>query len=121
MQKPVAALLLVTGAVIVLAQQKVLPPPFATPSVNNQPRVIKQPEGAKLSVPDKFQVEVWQEGFRVPRFMTLGPSNEVLLSDSARSGQGAVYVLQGKEKKAILTGLNRPYGLALHDGWLYVG
>ena len=114
-------LLLLTGAVIVLAQQKVLPPPFSTPSVNNQPRVIKQPEGAKLSVPDKFQIEVWQEGFRVPRFMTLGPSNEVLLSDSARPGQGAVYVLQGKDKKAILTGLNRPYGLALHDGWLYVG
>src|SRR5437764_1404920 len=108
--------LLATGAVFVAAQQKTLPAPFATPSVNNQPKVIKQPEGAKLSVPDKFQVEVWQEGFRVPRFMMLGPSNEVLLSDSAGRGQGSVYVLQGKEKKAILTGLNRPYGLALHDG-----
>jgi glucose/arabinose dehydrogenase len=121
MQKRGTLLLLGIGVVAVLAQQKVLPPPFATPSVNNQPRVIKQPEGAKLSVPDKFQIEVWQEGFRVPRFMTLGPSNEVLLSDSARAGQGAVYVLQGKDKKAILTGLNRPYGLALHDGFLYVG
>src|SRR5438552_12585171 len=118
-----ASVLLATGAVFVFAQQKVLPAPFATPSVNNQPKVIAQPEGAKLSVPPKFQIEVWQEGFKRPRFMMLGPSNEVILSDSAdrRMGGGGVYVLQGKEKKQIISGLDRPFGLALHDGWLYVG
>jgi glucose/arabinose dehydrogenase len=113
--------LLATGAVLVVAQQKDLPAPYATPSADNRPRVIAKPESAKLSVPAKFQVEVWQEGFKVPRFMMLGPGNEVLLSDAAGRGQGSVYVLQGKEKKAIITGMNRPYGLALHDGWLYVG
>src|SRR5215472_3490238 len=105
------ALLLVCGAALFFAQQKELPAPYATPSVNNRPQVIKQPEGAKLSVPPKFQIEIWQEGFRVPRFMLLGPSNEVLLSDSAGQGNGSVYVLQGKERKQILTGLNRPFGL----------
>jgi glucose/arabinose dehydrogenase len=110
--------LLATGAVLVVAQQKDLPAPYATPSADNRPRVVAKPESAKLSVPAKFQVEVWQEGFKVPRFMMLGPGNEVLLSDAAGRGQGSVYVLQGKEKKAIITGMNRPYGLALHDGWL---
>src|SRR6185369_16477688 len=116
-------LFLAAGAILVVAQQKDLPAPFATPSVNNGPRVIPPPEGAKLSVPPKFQIEIWQEGFKRPRFMMLGPSNEVLLSDAAdrRMGGGSVYVLQGEEKKAILSGLDRPYGLALHDGWLYVG
>jgi glucose/arabinose dehydrogenase len=113
--------LLVAASTIFFAQQKVLPAPFATPSVNNGPRVIPQPEGSKLSVPPKFQIEIWQDGFKVPRFMMLGPSNEILMSDSADRGGGSVYVLQGKEKKQIITGLSRPYGLALHDGWLYVG
>jgi len=113
--------LLLAASAIFFAQQKDLPAPFATPSVNNAPHVIKQPEGAKLSVPAKFQIDIWQEGFKVPRFMLLGPSNEILLSDAADGGAGGVYVLEGKERKEILTGLTRPYGLALHDGWLYVG
>ena len=115
-----ASLLLCASAVF-LAQQKDLPPPFATPSANNRPRVIPQPEGAKLAVPPKFQIDVWQEGFRVPRFMMLGPSNEILLSDAADAPNGSVYVLHGKERKQLISGLHRPYGLALNDGWLYVG
>jgi glucose/arabinose dehydrogenase len=113
--------LLFAASAVFYAQQKTLPPPFATPTVNNGPHVIRQPEGAKLSVPPGFQVEIYQEGFKVPRFMLLGPSHEVLLSDSARGTSGTVYVLQGKERKAIITGLDRPYGLALQDGYLYVG
>jgi glucose/arabinose dehydrogenase len=108
--------LLFAASAVFYAQQKTLPPPFATPTVNNGPHVIRQPEGAKLSVPPGFQVEIYQEGFKVPRFMLLGPSHEVLLSDSARGTSGTVYVLQGKERKAIITGLDRPYGLALQDG-----
>jgi glucose/arabinose dehydrogenase len=113
--------LLFAASAVFYAQQKALPPPFATPTVNNGPHVIRQPEGAKLSVPPGFQVEIYQEGFKVPRFMLLGPSNEILLSDAARGTGGAVYVLQGKERKAIIQGLDRPYGLALQDGYLYVG
>ena len=117
-----SGLLAAAGAVF-FAQQKELPAPFATPAANNRPRVIPQPEGSRLSVPNGFQIEIYQEGFKVPRFMMLGPSNEILLSDAAseRAGSGSVYVLQGKDRKEILKGLDRPYGLALEDGWLYVG
>jgi len=113
--------LLLAASAIFYAQQKDLPAPFATPTANNRPRVIPQPEGAKLSVPAGFQVEIYQEGFKVPRFMLLGPSNEILLSDAARGTDGAVYVLQGKQRKALIEGLDRPYGLAIQDGYLYVG
>ncbi len=113
--------ILLLSAAVFYAQQKVLPPPFATPASNNRPRVIPQPEGAKLSVPAGFQAEIYLEGFKVPRMMLLGPSNEILLSDAARGTDGTVYVLQGKERKTLIQGLDRPYGLALHDGWLYVG
>src|SRR5713226_2468696 len=79
-----------------------LPPPFETPSVNNGPRVIPRPPQAELKLPPGFHVEVFAEGFERPRFMLLGPSNEILLADSADSG--SVYVLDGKERRKILEG-----------------
>ena len=121
------SLCLLTGGVLYLAtgQQKLpLPAPFATPSVRNQPKVIPQPAGAQLKTPAGFQVEVYAEGMNDPRFMLLGPSNEVLITDSARAaGQGSVFILPGagKEPKLLIKGLTRPYGLALNGGFLYVG
>jgi len=57
--------------------------------------------------------------------MALGPAGEVLISDTGRVAQGAnagtVYALTGpNQKKALLTGLDRPYGLALWKDYLYV-
>ena len=111
---------LTAGAAVFFAAEVKLPPPFATPSVNNGPRVVPKPEGAKLSVPQGFHAEVWAEGFQKPRFMLLGPSNELLLSDSASNGQGAVYVIHNQQRKKIIEGLDRPYGLALWKEYLYV-
>lgn len=108
------------GALFAAAVKPDLPPPFATPSVRNNPRVIPKPAEAKLDVPAGFHMEVWAEGFQVPRFMALGPGNEVLLSDSAGGTGGAVYAIRGKERKKVVEGLNKPYGLALWNGYLYV-
>lgn len=95
-----------------------LPPPFATPSSNNRPQVISRPDGAQLQLPQGFQIEEYMTGFEKPRYMTTGPSGEILLSDSA--DEGAVYVLQGKSRNKILSGLYRPYGLAFWKDYLYV-
>ncbi len=103
-----------------------LPPPFQTPSANNRPQVVERPNGAKLSLPAGFAIEEFATGFQKPRYMMLGPSNEILLSDSMASG--SVFVLtdnkkDGKfgERKEILKGLDRPYGLLLWKDYLYVG
>jgi glucose/arabinose dehydrogenase len=115
------ASLLMAGAAVFYAAEVKLPPPFATPSVNNGPRVIPQPEGARLQVPSGFNAEVWADGFQKPRFMLLGPSNEILLSDSAGNGGGTVWVLKAdKTRKKLIEGLDRPYGLALWNNYLYV-
>src|SRR6266851_7909115 len=98
-----------------------LPPPFATPSVRNNPRVVTRPDGAQLKVPAGFTNEEYLTDFQVPRFMLLGPGKELLVSDSARNGQGCVWVIQGKERKKLIEGLDRPYGLALWKEYLYVG
>lgn len=113
--------LAVLAAGIFRAAEPTLPPPFATPSANNPPRVISRPGGANLRVPGGFDVEVFAEGFQVPRFMMLGPHQEILLSDAAKDGEGAVYVLEGSQRKKLITGLDRPFGLALWHDYLYVG
>lgn len=97
-----------------------LPPPFHTPSVNNPPRVIERPEGARLQVPQGFNIEEYATGFQRPRFMLLGPSNELLITDSTQ--KGAVYVLtnNGKQRKTLIEGLDRPYGMAFWKDFLYV-
>ena len=106
-----------------------LPPPYATPSVNNGPRVIPQPAGAQLHVPAGFSVSVYADNFERPRYMLLGPSGELLLSDAADGPDGTVYAMplskadgyQTHDRKKLITGLDRPYGLAFWHEYLYVG
>src|SRR5690349_5592973 len=86
------ALAALMGGLLAQDQQFVskLPAPFATPSSNNRPKVVGRPDGAKLQVPHGFEIEEYAGGFDTPRFMLLGPSGEIVLSDSAA---GSVYVL----------------------------
>jgi glucose/arabinose dehydrogenase len=108
-------LLLLAGITCWAAEVK-LPPPFATPSSTNRPRVVPKPADGQLHVPDGFTVEPYAEGFEQPRYMILGPSNEILLSDSKA---GVVYILK-PERKKLIEKLDRPYGLAFWKDYLYV-
>ncbi len=122
----IALMLALTSALLAFqAKNPKLPAPFHSPSSNNGPRVIARPDGAQLSLPQGFDIDVYAEGFERPRFMLQGPSQEILMSDSTSSGR--VYVLQDPDKnfkaeakKKILEGLDRPYGLALWKDYLYV-
>jgi glucose/arabinose dehydrogenase len=105
--------------------QAKLPVPYHSPSVRNGPQVVERPAGGKLTVPAGFQVEEFASGFQRPRYMILGPFNEILLADSMNNG--SVFVLNdanqdGKidDKREILKGLDRPYGLLLWKDYLYV-
>ena len=126
----IGVFVIVCGAALAAqSTSKQLPAPFQTPSADNRPQVIPQPDGARITVPAGFSVDVAAEGFETPRFMLLGPNQEILLSDSARASQngGSVYVLldgdrNGKidQKTKIIDKLDRPYGLALWKDYLYV-
>lgn len=111
-----ASLLLLTACG--LAAQ-ILPAPFATPSVKNGPKIILKPVGAHLTAPPGFTVEEFASGFERPRFMVEGPSGEILVSDTVANGH--VYVVVSGENRALLSGLDRPYGLAFWKDYLYVG
>jgi glucose/arabinose dehydrogenase len=128
---PVFVLILLAATITIT-----LPPPYATPSVENRPVVISQPKGASLKVPQGFTVSVWAQGFQRPRFMLLGSSGEIFLADSGpeaeaaavgklsgRGSTGTVYVFANgdpSKKKRLIEKLDRPYGLAQWKNYLYV-
>jgi len=97
----VAAVLALSVIVIGVAAQrgrmpvnwKDLPAPFATPSVRNNATIVAKPEGATLAAPPGFVVEEFMDfaGLR-PRFMMLGPGNEILITDT--SGNGSAFVIK---------------------------
>ncbi len=122
MQRRLFAISALASSGLLLAQKRKfnLPEPYATPSASNRPQVIDRPGGAKLQLPQGFAIDEFASGFARPRLMIHGPSHEIILSDTVPNG--AVHVLSpdGKSKKKILEGLDRPFGLALHDGLLYV-
>jgi glucose/arabinose dehydrogenase len=122
----VALVCLAAGAALAWQQRAAvkLPPPFHTPSVNNRPRVIPRPDGAQLQVPQGFSVEEYATGLQVPRIMTYAPGGEILITESIRNGSVTVLTdRNGKvlsERKKLIDGLNRPYGLAWWNDYLYV-
>lgn len=97
-----------------------LPAPYATPSASNAAKVVPQPAGKQLQVPAGFTVEEFASGdFQKPRIMLELASGTVLVSDSVANGT-VWAIAPDKSKKKLLTGLDRPFGLALHNGYLYV-
>ncbi len=105
-----------------------LPPPFDTPSANNNPRLVPRPDGAKLSLPPGFKVEVFLTGLTGPRTMTVAPNGDVLLAET-NSGRLKVLRPTADGTTAAATvfaqGLRQPYGIALQPAganprWVYV-
>ena len=100
-----------------------LPEPFHTESATNRPNVIDRPSGISLAVPEGFKVEEYLTGdFKRPRFMLLGPNDELVFSDSGSRNvaDGTVYVHHDGATRKLIENLDRPYGLAFHENWLYV-
>jgi glucose/arabinose dehydrogenase len=130
MSRPIIAIsscLAVAAAFAWQQQAKVdLPPPFHTPSANNRPQVVARPEGAGLKVPAGFSVAEYASGFERPRTMIYAPGGEILISDSVPNGTVTVMsdkngkALPPQQRKKLIEGLDRPYGMAWWKDYLYV-
>jgi glucose/arabinose dehydrogenase len=90
-----------------------------SPPNANPPTLVPRPAGARIKVPAGFSVEEFASGFARPRFMVEGPGGEVIVSDTVPNG--SVIALRNGVKKVLISGLDRPYGLALWHDYLYVG
>ncbi len=95
-----------------------LPAPFASPSAGNPPRVVKQPENAALHLPPGFHVAVFADRLSDPRTMLEAPNGDGIV---AEPGAGKITILRGQGRFTSPQGLDQPFGLALHGGFLYVG
>lgn len=98
--------------------------PYATSAVDNTSKVIARPSGALPKVPPGFAVSVFAAGVPHARWMTVAPNGDVFL---AESDSGKVVILRpttdgaGVAKVATFaSGFDRPHGLAVHNGALFV-
>jgi glucose/arabinose dehydrogenase len=105
-----------------------LPEPFATPSVDNGPRLVPRPPGAWPQAPSGFKVELYAAKLAAPRLIRTAPNGDVFVVESKA---GNLRVLRGSGDKGraettalFASGLNRPFGVAFYPvngppGWLY--
>jgi glucose/arabinose dehydrogenase len=102
-----------------------LPEPFATPSVRNSARVTAKPDNAQLQVPSGFSVSVYADNLQGPRTMLYASNGDLFV---AQSRAGSVLVLRDTNndgtsdaRNVYAEGLNGAFGMAFHDGYLYLG
>lgn len=102
-----------------------LPPPFATKSAGNGPDHEKPPAGFLPKAPAGFEVSVYAKDFSRPRFMAVAPNGDIFVADT---GAGRIVVLRDAQhgagtpqKEVFAEKLNRPFGIAFHDDYVYVG
>ena len=102
-----------------------LPAPFTTKSAGNGPTSAKPTEGFLPSAPAGFHVNVFAKEFKYPRFLTTAPNGDIFIADL---GAGQVIVLRdpqhsgsAQQREVFADKLNRPFGIAFHDDYVYVG
>jgi glucose/arabinose dehydrogenase len=90
------------------------PPPFAAP-----PDQLPTPQ---LKLPQGFKIDVYAHGIANARSLRVGDKGTVFVSTRQFD---KVYAIVGqndqREVKIIASGLDRPHGIAFHNGTLYIG
>jgi glucose/arabinose dehydrogenase len=102
-----------------------LPPPFATNSAGNGPNKSQAPQGFLPTVPSGFHINVFAADFKRPRLLTVAPNGDIFL---AETGANQVVILRdpknaggAQERIVFASGLVRPFGIAFHDDYVYIG
>jgi len=114
-----------SAAQVTYGKKPDLPKPFATKSAGNGPDGVKAPAGFLPTVPPGFHVNIFATAFRGPRFLLTAANGDIFL---AETGAGKVIVLRdpqgtggAQQQEVFADNLRRPFGLAFHDDYLYVG
>ncbi len=79
----------------------------------------------RIQVPDGFRIGIYATGLRNARFLRFTPGGDLLVSQPR---SGAVTLLERDAdgdglpdgRRSLLSGLDRPHGIDLWKGWLYV-
>jgi glucose/arabinose dehydrogenase len=102
-----------------------MPAPYATPSVSNSSVDVPRPPGANLRLPPGFRSNIFADNLRHPRWLMVAANGDVLLAESRA---GRVTLLRDTDgdghaetRTTLIGGLDRPHGLAVQRGHLYIG
>jgi glucose/arabinose dehydrogenase len=113
------------GQQVTYGKKPQLPAPFSTKSAGNGPSSAKPPEGFLPTAPPGFHVNVYAKEFKYPRFLAVAPNGDIFLADL---GAGQVIVLRdpqhtgsAQQREIFAEHLNRPFGIAFHGDYVYVG
>ena len=113
------------AAQVTHGQKPKLPAPFETKSAGNGPQRERPPAGFLPAVPEGFRINIYAKGFKVPRWLTVAPNGDIFLADS---GAGQIVVLRdpknsggAQEREVFVDGMRRPFGIAFHENYVYVG
>jgi glucose/arabinose dehydrogenase len=101
-----------TDAPLVRRKITDLPPPYATRSASNPPRLIARPVSAVPNVPPGFQVELLASNLRDPRMVRVAPNGDIFIAESE---PGRIRVLRAADGAAkpssndvFASGLDQP-------------
>jgi hypothetical protein len=118
-----------TDAPLVRRKITDLPPPYATRSASNPPRVIAKPASATPKVPPGFEVELFVSNLNDPRVVRIAPNGDIFIAESE---PGRIRVLRAADGAAkpssndvFASGLDHPFGIAFYPPgsdpqWIYV-
>ena len=107
-----------------------LPPPYATKSSDNGPKLVSRPRDAWPKAPAGFKVELYAAGLDNPRLLRTAPNGDIFLAESE---SGRIRVFRGltsdgkpEQSEVFASGLKNPYGIAFYPPgsdphWIYVG
>lgn len=116
---------MVLSAAVGVAQLAKLAEPFATPSVRNTATIVAKPDALQLAAPVGFTVTLYADNLQAPRTMMSAPNGDLFV---AQSRDGSVVILRDNNNDGIpdtrynyAQGLNGVFGMAIHDGYLYLG
>jgi glucose/arabinose dehydrogenase len=107
-----------------------LPPPFATDSARQGPRVVAPPAGAMPKVPVGFKVELFASGLSSPRLLRIAPNGDIFIAQSYDDEIRVMRTADGASKpsqiEVFASGLDKPFGVAFwppgpNPKFLYVG
>jgi len=107
-----------------------LPPPFATSSSANPPRLVPRPANAWPQAPAGFKVDLYATGLDEPREIRTAPNGDLFV---AETHLGQIKIFRGRDKdgkpqqvSVFSAGLIQPFGIAFYPRganpqYVYVG
>lgn len=105
-----------------------LPAPFHTNSASKSPQVVAIPDNPTLNVPPGFVVNVFADNLDRPRWLSLTPTGEVLVTETR---QNRITLLKDTNGDGVAdhkttfadrnNGLNLPFGMAFTQDSFFLG